>query len=77
MRCIANTQAANTAVTSAVLACTYAVADLGKPCGNLIDVVAIAPYFGYYIGSTAYRPTVQTWYADADGGLKHGRTIDR
>ena len=69
VRCIANTQAANTAVTSAVLACTYAVPDLGKPCGNLIDVVAIAPYFGYYIGSAAYRPTIQTWYGDADGGL--------
>jgi hypothetical protein len=69
VRCIANAQAANTSVTSAILACTYAVADLGKPCGNLIDVVAVAPYFGYYIGSMAYRPTVQTWYADADGGL--------
>ncbi len=69
VRCIANTQAANAAVTSQVLACTYAAGALGKPCGKLIDVVSIAPYFGYYIGNTSFRPTVQSWYADADGGL--------
>ncbi len=69
VRCIANTQAANAAVTSQVLACTYAATALGKPCGKLIDVVAIAPYFGFYIGDPKYRPIVQTWYADADGGL--------
>jgi hypothetical protein len=69
VRCIANTQAANASQTSQVLACTYAAAALGKPCGKLIDAVAIAPYFGFYIGSAANRPTVQTWYTDADGGL--------
>jgi hypothetical protein len=69
VRCIANGQAANTAVTSAMLACTYAVPTLGKPCGKLIDAVAVAPYFGGYLGSAAYRPIVKTWYADADGGL--------
>jgi hypothetical protein len=31
--------------------------------------VAVAPYFGFYIGSATYRPIVQTWYDDADGGL--------
>lgn len=69
VRCIANTQAANAAVTTQVLACTYAAPALGKPCGKLIDVVAIAPYFGFYIADLKYRPTVQTWYSDADGGL--------
>ena len=69
VRCIANTQAANAAETAQVLACTYAAGALGKPCGKLIDAVAIAPYFGYYVGNPANRPTVQTWYADADGGL--------
>ena len=69
VRCIANTQAANATQTNQVLSCAYAAAELGKPCGKLIDAVAIAPYFGYYVGSAAYRPIVKTWYADADGGL--------
>jgi hypothetical protein len=69
VRCIANTQAANTYDTNQVLACTYAVAALGAPCAKSIDVVAIAPYFAQYIGATAYRPTVSAWYADPDGGL--------
>ena len=69
VRCIANTQAANAAVTTQVLACTYAASELGKPCGKLIDAVSIAPYFGYYLGNPTYRPIVQGWYADADGGL--------
>ena len=69
VRCIANTQAANAAVTSEVLACKYAAVALGKPCGKLIDVVAVAPYFGFYVGDATYRPVVQAWYAAADGGL--------
>jgi hypothetical protein len=67
--CIANTQAALASMTGQVLACTYAAPALGKPCAKFFDVVAIAPYFGYYISSPTYRPTVKTWYADADGGL--------
>ncbi len=67
--CIANTQAAQASMTQQVLACTYAAPALGKPCGKFFDVVAIAPYFGYYIANPTYRPTVKTWYADADGGL--------
>ena len=69
VRCVANTQAANTYDTNQVLACTYAATTLGAACAKSIDVVAIAPYFGQYIGATAYRPTVSAWYADADGGL--------
>jgi hypothetical protein len=69
VRCIANSQAANSAVTSTVLACTFAAPALGQPCGKLIDAVAIAPYFGGYVGGAAHRPTVKTWYLDADGGL--------
>ena len=69
VRCVVNSQAANTAVTTQMLACTYAASTLGKPCGKLVDVVAVAPYFGYYVGNPNYRPAVQAWYADADGGL--------
>ena len=67
--CIANSQAALTSVTQQVLDCTYAAPGLGKACGKFFDVVAIAPYFGYYISNPTYRPIVKSWYADADGGL--------
>ena len=67
--CIANTQASLANMTQQTLACTYAAAELGKPCARFFDAVAIAPYFGYYIGNPNYRPTIQTWYTDADGGL--------
>jgi len=67
--CIANTQASMSSGTQQVLACTYAAAELGKPCAKFFDAVAVAPYFGFYIGLPTYRPTVATWYADADGGL--------
>jgi hypothetical protein len=32
-------------------------------------VLAIAPYFGGYVGATKLRSTVSSWYAQADGGL--------
>jgi hypothetical protein len=67
--CIANTQAALANMTDQTLACTYAAASLGKPCAKFFDAVAIAPYFGYYIGNPTYRPTIASWYSDADGGL--------
>ncbi len=67
--CIANTQAALSNGTEQTLACTYAAASLGKPCAKFFDAVAIAPYFGFYISLPNYRPTVATWYTDADGGL--------
>ncbi len=69
VRCTANTQAASTGSATAVLNCTYAAKTLGKPCGNFIDVLAIAPYFGGYISATKLRPTVAAWYPQADGGL--------
>ncbi len=68
VRCISNTQAGGYGA-SQVLACPYAAAELGKTCAKSIDVVAIAPYFGHYIGSAKLRPTIATWYGDADGGM--------
>lgn len=69
VRCVANTQAASTGSANAVLNCPVAAKTLGKACGNFIDVLAIAPYFGGYIGATKLRPTVSTWYTQTDGGL--------
>ncbi len=69
IRCVINSQAANSWITGQMLACPYAVADLGHTCAKDIDVVAIAPYFGGYVTQTKLRPVVASWYADADGGL--------
>jgi hypothetical protein len=67
VRCIANTQAAGS--PNDVLNCTVAAKTLGQPCAKSIDVVAVAPYFAGYVGSTKLRPTVASWYTQADGGL--------
>ena len=69
VRCIVNAQASGSNVTRQTLDCTYAAAELGKPCGKFFDVVAIAPYFAWYIPNPVFRPLVSTWYSDADGGL--------
>jgi len=69
VRCIVNSQASGSNITKQTLDCTYAAAELGKACGKFFDAVAIAPYFAWYISNPAFRPTVSTWYADADGGL--------
>jgi hypothetical protein len=69
VRCVANTQAASSGSATAVLNCTVAAKTLGKPCGSYIDVLAIAPYFGGYIGATKLRPAVSSWYTQPDGGL--------
>ena len=69
VRCVANTQAASTGSATGVLNCTVAAKTLGQACGKSIDVLAIAPYFGSYVGLTKLRTTVSTWYTQADGGL--------
>ncbi|HEX7688388.1 MAG TPA: hypothetical protein VF453_11805 [Burkholderiaceae bacterium] len=69
--CISNTQASVATQTDQVLRCTYAAKTLGQPCAKFIDVAAVAPYFGQYTNGTAFRPTVTTWYALADGGLSN------
>ncbi len=70
VQCVANTQAANSWATDQVLQCTYAKAILGNACSHYIDAVAIAPYFGSYIGNASGTAAmIATWYADADGGL--------
>ena len=69
VRCIANTQAASTGSANNVLNCTVAAKSLGQACAKSIDVLAIAPYFGGYIGATKLRTTVASWYTAADTGL--------
>ena len=69
VQCVANTQAANSWATDQVLSCTYAQSLLGKQCSKYFDAVAIAPYFGYYIGSGSTTATVNAWTTNSDGGL--------
>ncbi len=68
-RCVVNSQAANPWVANQILACPYAAAELGHACAASVDVLAVAPYFGYYLSAAKLRPTVAKWYTDADGGL--------
>lgn len=69
VKCIVNAQAANPWNAEQILSCPLAKMDLGKACARSIDVLAIAPYFGHYIGSMAVRSTVSQWFLAPDGGV--------
>lgn len=69
VKCVFNGQASNSWVSKMQMDCTYAQAQVGQACYKGMDGMAIAPYFGGYIGDMSGRKTVQTWYADSDGGL--------
>jgi len=64
-------QAANLYQGERVL--SYAWAGNDKPTHESmgIDAIAIAPYFGYYMGMPQYASQVQSWTYNADGGLKN------
>lgn len=72
-RCVANTQAgSNGGDFKLVALCAAAVQyDLDQPCYKGIDVVSIAPYFGYYVGNSvaSTRSIVDGWTKQPDGGL--------
>ncbi|WP_013321989.1 hypothetical protein [Gloeothece verrucosa] len=40
-----------------------------KQANDSIDVIAIAPYVGGYIGNSKYEQQVESWTRDPDGGL--------
>lgn len=66
--CVMGAQAANSWTAAEALACPMWMA--GAPCaGHGIGAVAIAPYFGGYLGSPANESVVQAWTAEVDGGL--------
>jgi hypothetical protein len=69
VKCVANGQAGWPDVTRQILACQHAQADLGQPCGRQLDAVAVAPYFGHYIGDLSVRSIVNSWAAEPDGGM--------
>ncbi|WP_280152130.1 hypothetical protein [Piscinibacter sp. XHJ-5] len=69
VRCVANSQAANPQVSQVLLACELAKAELGRPCAREFDALAIAPYFGHYLGSNTYAASVDRWADDPASGL--------
>lgn len=69
VRCVLNAQASGTWTTEQLLACPVAAPALGKACGQGVDVLAIAAYFGHYIGDLKFRPQVAPWFQQPDGGL--------
>jgi len=69
VNCVANSQAANTEVSQTILACDLAKGELGNSCGRHLDVLAVAPYFGYYVSEGQFAEKVEAWANDPDGGL--------
>ena len=65
--CVMGAQAANEWTATQALACPLWS---GEPClEHGIDGVAIAPYFGGYIGSPEHENNVAGWTTEPDGGL--------
>jgi hypothetical protein len=65
--CVVSAQAANTWTANAALDCALWNR---APCqAHGIKAVAIAPYFGHYVGGISSGGEVAGWTADADGGL--------
>lgn len=65
--CVLAAQAANTWTANAALSCN--LWDQAPCQSHGITAVAIAPSFGYYIGSSATLNDLTSWANDADGGL--------
>lgn len=65
--CVMAGQAANSWVVDQALRCPLWSQ---APCGEHgIGTLAIAPYFGQYLGSPEYAGAVEAWRSEPDGGL--------
>ncbi len=66
--CVLGAQAANDWTARQALECP--LWSNGKPCiDHGIDAVAIAPYFGGYLGKPEYASEIEDWTYTSDGGL--------
>lgn len=66
--CVMGAQAANDWTARQALACPLWTA--GAPCQDHgIDAIAIAPYFGGYLGKPDYQSELEDWTYTSDGGL--------
>jgi len=62
------TQAANDYTANRALACAWD-RQTRTPNNRGIKSLAIAPYFGFYLGSPTYASTIRSWFSDSDGGI--------
>ena len=71
--CVAGIQTGSAWAAGYVLDCPlYAAAHGGIPCyQHNMKAVAVAPYFGGYIGDWSHKAAVESWTLDADGGEFH------
>lgn len=65
--CVLAAQSANTWTANAALTC--ALWDQAPCQAHGIKAVAVAPYFGHYLGNISTGSEVASWALDADGGL--------
>lgn len=65
--CVLSAQAANSWTARAALACQ--LWDKGPCQSHGITALAIAPYFGHYLGDISTWDEVASWTTDTDGGL--------
>ena len=67
LRCVAGSQAASSDASEKILSCPLWS---GSPCSDHgIDALAIAPYFGHYLGAPTYQTQIEAWTREPDGGL--------
>jgi hypothetical protein len=69
VKCALNAQAAVVWWGEEMLKCPLAAPLLGKPCYQIIDVLASAPYFGGELGGASYNAKMDAWLKESDGGL--------
>lgn len=71
VNCVAGVQPGNAWSAGYVLDCPlYAVQHGGVPCyTHHVRGVAVAPYFGGYIGDYSHKTELESWATDTDGGL--------
>jgi len=71
IKCVIGAQAANAWTARQALECPLAAAESGGiPCVHRgIASLAIAPYFGFYLGNPKYLSTLQAWVQEPGGGL--------
>lgn len=68
--CVLGSQASNTWTASQALECPLWTDNPQTSCADHgIDALAIAPYFGGYLGSWDEQERIQDWLQEADGGL--------
>ena len=68
--CVMSGMAANAWVGEQALQCPlWAAENGGHSCAEVMDALAIAPYFGSHLGTAQHAAAVASWAAQEDGGL--------